>query len=265
MTAAAYILKVPYGRREYLLDLIDAGERKVFSEPVPQFDHSRREPLIVLACFDDEAITHIADGRKGASAGTGLVRLNMSSLEQLRQPIKLGEIRQRAPTRVRAHLARMLEGGGKLPPKSLGAMVDILLESEPGLSARLAQFSARRATGLAALTLNGRANLAVQKETLSLALQIAGIGTEDVLMWSPTDSAPRSFLDGLPGARVREDTMLLTDFADVPGFEAIRSHPFAVREFQSVADSTIHLTVIMANRLALEEQTGADRSRPDIL
>src|ERR1700676_2339869 len=113
MTAAAYILKLPLGRREDLLDLINAGEREVVAEPVPQFDHSRRAPLIVLACFDDEAITHIADGRKGASAGTGLVRLNMSSLEQLRQPIKLGEIRQRAPSRVRAHLARMLEGGGK--------------------------------------------------------------------------------------------------------------------------------------------------------
>jgi hypothetical protein len=152
----------------------------------------------------------------------------------------------------------MLESGGKLPPKSLGAMVDILLEFEPGLSARLARFSARRATGLAALTPNSRTNLAIQKETLSVALQIADIGTEDILMWSPTDSVPRSFLDGLPGARVREDAMLLADFVDVPGFEAIRSHHFAVREFQNAVYPDIHLTVIMANRLALEEQTGAD-------
>jgi hypothetical protein len=255
--AAAYVLKVPEARRALLIEHYSALS-EFLAEPVPRFDHSRRAPLIVFACFDDDTLTHIADGRKGASAGTGLVRLNMSSLQQLRRPIKLTEILGRAPPRVRAPLIRMLRGGGKLPPKSLGAMVDILLELEPDLSVRLARFSARRAAGLTTLTPNSRANLAVQKETLSLALQIAGIGTEDVLMWSPTDSAPRSFLDGLPGARVREDAMLLADFADVPGFEAIRSHHFAAREFQSTEDSGIHLTVIMANRLPLEEQTGAD-------
>ena len=74
---AAYVLRVPQDRREILLD----EERGYYSsgvlsvaEPVPRFDHSRRAPLIVLCCFEKGAITHIADGRKGASAGTGLVR-----------------------------------------------------------------------------------------------------------------------------------------------------------------------------------------------
>jgi hypothetical protein len=259
--AAAYILNVPKERREVLLDQDRHSlwrRESTVAEPVPRFDHSRRAPLIVLGCFDDNTITHIGDGRKGASAGTDLVRLNMTSIQELRRPIRFEELVERAPLRVRSHLARLLAAGGKLPPKTLGATVDILLGLEPDLSGRLARFSELRAARLAGLTLSARTNLAIQKETVTAALQIAGISTEEVLAWSPGEREPRSFLEGLPEARVREDVMLATDYSVLPGFEAIRSYPFAAREFQSSANPAIRLTVIMANRLPLEEQTGAD-------
>ena len=121
IAASAYILKVPKGRREILLDenvhSIWWGEPTI-AEPVPRFDHSRRAPLIVFGCFDDNAITHIADGRKGASAGTGLVRLNMRSLQKLHRPIKFQEIVARAPPRLRSHLSRVFAAGGRLPPRA---------------------------------------------------------------------------------------------------------------------------------------------------
>jgi enamine deaminase RidA (YjgF/YER057c/UK114 family) len=85
---------------------------------------------------------------------------------------------------------------------------------------------------LAGLTPSARANLAIQKEIVSAALQIAGLGTEEILAWSPGEMAPRSFLEGMPETRVREDVMLATDFSVLPGFEAIKTHPFAAREFQ---------------------------------
>jgi hypothetical protein len=111
---------------------------------------------------------------------------------------------------------------------------------------------------VAALPQNAQANLAIQKETITAALQIAGIETEEIFSWAPNDIPSRSFLEGMPEARVREDAMLATDFATLPGFEAIRSYPFAAREFQSTENPAIRLTVIMANRLPLEKQTGAD-------
>lgn len=79
IAAAAYVLKVPKDRREILLDP-ESGpysrDDSAIAQPVPQFDHSRRAPLIVFACFAEGAITHIADGRKGASSGrfSGLER-----------------------------------------------------------------------------------------------------------------------------------------------------------------------------------------------
>ena len=64
ISAAAYILKVPGGRREILLQHEGGGRfssEPTVAEPVPRFDHSRRAPLVVLACFSDDAVTHIAD------------------------------------------------------------------------------------------------------------------------------------------------------------------------------------------------------------
>ena len=53
--------------------------------------------------------------------------------------------------------------------------------------------------------------------------------------------------------------MLLADFSTVPGFEAIReaSH-YGSKVFEKAENPAVRLTVIMANRFPLEQQTGAD-------
>jgi hypothetical protein len=272
ISAAAYVLKVPEGRREILLpgsafhsaeeyaaiwhEFWTAGES--VAEPVPVFDHSRRAPLIVLGSFDEGMLTHVGDGRKGASAGTGLIRLNMTELQPLARPIPFDDLVSLAPARLQKHLRRTFENGGKLPPKSLGAVIDALLALEPSLSDRLQRFSARRAELLARITPEARTNLAVQKETVTVALEIAGIETQEILSWSPSSAEPQFFLEGLPEAKVREDAALISDFASMPGFEAIKQFPFAARVFQSTSDRRVRLKVLMANRLPLEQQTGAD-------
>ncbi len=234
---------------------------RAVGQPVATFDHSRRAPLIVFAAFADDAITHIAMGRKGApgSGGTGMVRLNMSALFALESPIRFEEIARRLPSRFKAHVSRILTSGGVLPNKSLGAVIEILLAIEPGLARPLGRFSERRASVLARITSEQRANLAIQKETLSVALKIAGMETDEVLQWMPASEVPpRSFLAGLPGVIVREDAMIIADFSHVPGFEAFRDTQIAVKEFVDPRDSNSRLTVFMANRLVLEQQTGAD-------
>jgi hypothetical protein len=145
-----------------------------------------------------------------------------------------------------------------LPPKSLGALVDILLEARPELGSRLTRFSERRPAQVSLLMPVARSNLALQKETLTAALQIARMETKEVLTWSSAAGEQRSFLEGLPKAHVREDAAIISDFADVPGFDAIRDFSFAARVFQNTDDPSVRLKVIMANRLELEKQTGAD-------
>ena len=233
ISAAAYVLKVPKDRREILLDPENGYySNNVFtvSQPVRRFDHSRRAPLIVFASFVEGAITHIADGRKGASAGTGLVRLNMTDLQPLARPVRFRTLVNRAPARLRPHLNKILPTGGKLPPKSLGAVVDALLDLQPELAQRLARFSDRRAELLSRLTPAARMNFAIQKETVATALEIAQIGTDELMAWAPAEGEQRSFLQGLPQAYVREDAMVVADYSEVPGFEAIATLPFAGKD-----------------------------------
>lgn len=264
IAAAGYVLRVALNRRQVLLHEAENGgsfyrSSPFVAEPVPKFDHSRRAPLVVFASFEDGKITHIADGKRGASAGTGLARLNMQDLAPLPRPIAFDELKSGVPRRVQAHLERVLTSGGILPPKTLGAFVDRILELEPSVGGRLARFSDRRREALRRFEPRAKENLAFQKETLGIALEISGISKDELLAWQPVDSSQQSFLDGLPGAQVREDAMLLADFSTVPGFEAIGevTH-YASKVFKKAENPAIRLTVIMANRLPLEQQTGAD-------
>ncbi len=53
--------------------------------------------------------------------------------------------------------------------------------------------------------------------------------------------------------------MIHADLTSLPGFSAISEAPYiAARSFESQSDSSVQVTVIMANRLPLEQQTGAD-------
>jgi hypothetical protein len=264
IAAAGYVLKVPPSRCEVLLDEAENGgsfysSSPLIAEPVPNFEHSRRAPLVVFASFEDGKITHIADGKRGASAGTGLARLNMQDLKALARPIAFGELKSGVPKRVHAHLERVLTGGGILPPKTLGAFVDRVVELDASVGGRLSRFSEHRREALRRFEPRANENLALQKETLGIALEISGISKDELLAWQPVDSLQQSFLDGLPGAQVREDAMLLADFSTVPGFGAIGevTH-YGSKVFQKTEDPTVRLTVIMANRLPLEQQTGAD-------
>ncbi len=264
ISAGGYILKVPFERRKILLAEAKNGANRYGSqstvtEPVPQFTHSRRAPLVVFASFEDGKITHIADGRRGAAAGTGLARLNLQDLKPLQLPIKFSKLKVGIPKRFQAHLERVLDGGGVLPPKTLGAFVDMIVQLDTSVSERLARFSERRRKALSRFEPRAQQNLALQKEALGIALEISGIPREDLLAWQPTESPQQSFLDGLPDAHVREDAMLLADFSTVPGFNTIRETThYGSKVFQKADDHDVRLTVIMANRLRLEEQTGAD-------
>lgn len=228
------------------------------AEAVPSFNQSRRSPLIVLLSFDDGKITHIADGRKSISAGSGLSRLNMKNLEQLKEPVAFETLLRKVSGRSLENLQRVLYVGGVLPPKTMADTVNALVELDPSLSRRLSRFSESRAQKIASIPKRSRENLAFQKESLTAALDVAGLSSEPVLGWSPGEE-PTSFLDGLEQTYAREDVMLHADLTSLPGFSALKEAPFlAAKTFGDDSNPFNRVTVVMANRLRLEEQTGAD-------
>ena len=264
ISAAGYVLNVPPNRREILLNEAEDGgsffrSTPIIAEPVPRFGHSRRAPLVVFASFEDGKITHLADGKRGLSAGTGLARLNMQDLQALSRPIPFYELEAGVPTRIKPHLMRVLTDGGMLPPKTLEAFVDLIMQLDASVAGRLTRFSGRRRQAVRRLEPREKENLAFQKEALGTALEISGLSRDELLAWRPSDGAQQSFLDGLPNVYAREDMMLLADFSTFPGFDAIsEATHYGSKVFQQPENPSVRLTVIMANRESLEQQTGAD-------
>ena len=265
IAAAGYVLRVPPARRDLLLaEAADSGDpyyssKPNIAEPVPRFDHSRRAPLVVFASFENGKITHIADGKRGVSAGTGLARLNMQDVQELARPITFRELETGVSSRVRTHLKRVLKNGGLIPPKTLGALVNRIIELDSSIAGKLARFLESRWNVIRNLKPRAAENLALQKESLGIALEICGISRDTLLDWQSPATSQQSFLDGLPGAQVREDVMLLKDFSTIPGFDlgGEVTH-YGSKVFEDPRNPSIRLTVIMANRLLLEQQTGAD-------
>lgn len=259
--AGGYILHVAPERRKLLPEAAeepDSWGQQRAAEPVEKFSHSKNSPLVVFASFDAEQITHLAEGRKGASAGTGLVRLNISSLYLLPHPISYDYLISNVDGRAHAYVERALGTGGILTPTAFAEVVKVL-EQDTSLRERLRRYSESRRQRLSRLSEQERTILALQKEALGTALKIADIQTNQLLELEPPTDRPTSFLEGLPESSTREDTMLLVDHSNIPGFKAFDGvSQVAARTFISESDPTIRLTVIMANREPLEEQTGAD-------
>lgn len=228
-----------------------------FAEPVADFEHSRSAPLVCLVSDREGTVHFIGQGRRGVRAGTRLRRLNISNLVELTAPFRLSSIVELLPPRYKSPLRRKLESGGLLTPNQFGALADALVQAGSEAGQLLARYSLQRAGRISALSPRVRQQLAQQKEALGAALSFSGFERKVFHDWAPPDAGePASFLDGLPQARLREDAMIANDLAVVPGFSFVRPIQTGAALFEN--DLGTRLTVVLANRLPLEELTGAD-------
>lgn len=184
-------------------------------------------------------------------------RLNIDKAEKLANPLSVRKLLNRLPKRNAVSVRKRFRSGGLLTDKGFTAVVEVIRQIAPQASTLLERFSQTRTERIRRLSERARDNLAQQKEALLTALLIAGISRDPVQEWTPSDETPVSFLDGLPSVRLREDPMVVHDLQNLPGFEVIKTYPYGAAVFESEATSE-RLTVILANRLPLEEQTGTD-------
>ncbi|MHB8252663.1 MAG: hypothetical protein ACYDEV_02970 [Acidiferrobacter sp.] len=239
-------------RMTVFLARVEAEQR--FAEPVPDFQHSRNAPLV---CFvvSERKVTLIALGGRGRRAGTGLRRLNFDKPERLLEPLSVAQILKLLPKRNKASVEKRFASGGLLTGKGFAAVVEVVRQLAPRLGSILDRYSSERVTRVGRLSPKVRENLAYQKEAVLTALSIADMSRNTVQEWVPLEGTPVSFLDGLPSTRLREDPMVVHDLMHLPGFEILKTLLYNAAVFESDSE---HLTVILANRLPLEEQTGTD-------
>lgn len=250
--ASGYAAVLPKDRMTAFLECVEEGQR--FGQPVADFQHSRNAPLV---CFvvGGRKVTHIALGRRGNGAGTGLRRLNFDKAEKLPESLAVHRILKLLPNRNKASVERRFVTGGLLTDKGFAAVVEAVRQLAPQSSSILERYSNERVERVGRLSPKARENLAYQKEAVLTALLIADISRNPIQEWAPSEGTPVSFLDGLPSARLREDPMVVHDLMHLPGFDILKTYPYNAAVFESDSE---RLTVILANRLPLEEQTGTD-------
>ncbi len=253
--AGAVVVRLDAKRYDVLLSNEHISEQ--FAEAVDDFTFSRNQPLIALIVNPSGELVRLGRANRGFRAATGMRRLNIHDMVELRDPITSAELGQGVSKSVRHWVLGRLDGGGLLPPKSFQEVVDTIIRIRPETREILGRFSAETRARIARLTPNQKSALAHQKESIATALTISGMSREPLADWSlDSDDAPKSYLDGLPKTRMREDPMVVSDMARVPGFRAVRSIPNAATNVFHDGQTT--LSVTLANRLPLEQQTGTD-------
>jgi len=248
-----FFLRLKADRAQVFLDSIQEDGR--FSEPVGDFDHSRNAALVCFV-FVGGKLTHIAKARKGQSAGTELRRVNLSDVTSLELAITGKALLKKIPKKFHKAVSKRLNEGGLLSPKSFEHVVDAVRQLSSISGVLLDRFSTTRRELVRKLSSEVKQSLEHQKVALISALQLADIDRQSLQDWNPPDQGvPISFLDGLASFRALEDQMIVSDLQKVPGFDFVRSHSAAAAIFES---DEARLTVIMANKLPLEMQTGTD-------
>ena len=259
-------------KTEYAPSLIESFSQKdkLVSRRNRKIFNGRQKRLRVLVCSFDhlicfiqakpDSITHIGKGHptKGKnSAGSGLRTLRVSEISELNVPIDATRVLAHLGNRVRRFAELAFANGGMVGGATFENVVDAIRMLSPEAAGLLSSFSSERRARIAAISPKVRGVLAAQKDTVAVALNIAHINRDELLEWDPlTKDAgrPPSFLAGLPSVRLREDQMIVQDLRKFPEFEEVWSGPHNATTFEG---RNCTLTVIMTNRLPLEEVTGA--------
>jgi hypothetical protein len=227
-----------------------------FGEPVPEFTHSRNIPLICFVINSRNNLTHIALGRRGNLAGTDVRRLNLNDIFELASIVKINQLVDSAPSRIRKSVSKKLENGGLIPPKSFEYLLSQISQLAIETAAILSKYSEARTNRIKSLPSNVQDTLAEQKEAIATAMTIAGIDRGELQGWDITENQePTSFLDGLEQVRLREDPMVVNDLINLPGYSILKTTPLSSVVFENEKSK---LTVVLANRLPLEKQLGVD-------
>ena len=227
-----------------------------FSEPVPEFDHSRNIPLICFVANTSGFITHIGLGARGVRAGTNLRKLNIEDIYELENPVSIIEIAEISASKVRRYIHHIAVNGGLLTGVSFEEFLRIFLKKAIDAIPILGKYTEERFRRIEKLSQSAKKSLAEQKEAVLTAMNIAGIDRDNVMGWDYDEKdGVSSYLDGISHVTLREDSMIINDLSNFPEFDLIKSTKYSSSVFKN--DRT-KLTVLLANRQPLEELLGTD-------
>ncbi|MBF2755006.1 MAG: hypothetical protein ISN29_07080 [Gammaproteobacteria bacterium AqS3] len=237
---------------------IQGGAAPAFSEAVNEFEMKSNKPLVVLVFYPKRRLILIGRGDRRRRVVTAKHRVNIDNAVVLKKPLDETKIFNEIHPNPRTEIKYKLDNGDLLDTRFFQEIIEAIVRLRPELKDHIELLCTDPKIWLEKFTLKEKESLALQKETVSTSLQVSGIEHDEYSDWQPKDliSETSCYLDGLGQTRMREDSMIHADMSLVPGFDEVQNlRGSTSRVFHNRATK---LTVTMANRLPLEEQTGAD-------
>ncbi|MDN3594685.1 hypothetical protein [Zunongwangia endophytica] len=252
INASGYFLRL--GNSRY--NLLKSYVGNEFAEPVVKFRYPRNVELICYIINENDVITHYGIGKKGLSAGTDLQKLNIRDIRKVDQPIKKQDILELCNSRHKKYIRNQFKKGGVLAIKSSDNFLSVFIDLNPDSAEYLKKYLIERRERISKLSINKKEVLATQKEALLTAMSIADIDRNQISGWDFNEEEDiSSYLDGLNKMSLREDNMIINDLNNFPGFDAKKSTQYSSTVFKN---QNTKLTVLLANRMPLEEILGTD-------
>lgn len=238
-------------------DLISPYAPRPFKYVVESTEFTRAWRLALVLV--DEVIVGAVVLRRYGRPGFGQDGLEVVAVEEFRRGCPWAELEATVPQNLRPNLLR--EDGAPLPPVTGRAVEDALDDLVEGAADVLA-----RVAGLmpGPVALGGRASIVrEQRDAIALGLEIAGIDSRDALGDDHGDLADpvafgASFLNGWARRRVSEPAMIRHDSTAFDGWLAEQAQQFDAETFRDPRDPARKVTVLYADKEALERQTGTD-------
>ncbi len=227
-----------------------------FGEPVSEFSYRRGMPLVCFVINSQKMLTHVALGKRGRLAGTDSRRLNLDNIFTLTTRVTTKKLVDSFSVYNKAKLSETLDNGGLIPPKRFELLLNRVSKLAPETAPILLNYSESRTKRIKSLSQKIQDTLAEQNEAVATAMTIAGINRKELQGWDVAENqTPTSFLDGLEKVRLREDSMVVSDLNNLPGYQILKTTSFSSVVFENDKSK---LTVILANKMPLEEQLGVD-------
>lgn len=252
-----YVLHLPDARRTELESELIGGICSVRIPKLP--DSARRQPMLGLIGFSRGKLTHVARAQVRYRAETGADRFDIWTLEALPRPVSVASVRRELPLRRAARADVALKKGGFLPPAALRLALTALEKADA--AARATASSLERPRGRIVPDEESPAQIiwAYQRDAAVTALDIAGIPRRELGISPQFAGAAKadttSIFDDVGVMTTIEDVVVLRDLDGDPMWERIKTHRYPARTF---LNGTTKLTLVLANKLPLEQLLGAD-------
>ena len=248
------------GDRKDALDN-DFNDKGICSELIPEVTKTaKRKNMLCFIGFSEGQLSHIARAEVRYPARSGNDRIDLWKIEELPTPVAVDRLVEAVGNSYRTKQATIgLASGGYLPPKTFQAVMEALRKISPEAFGIADSLRKRDEEVHPTISDDIKTNWVLQRDAVITALDLANISRSSLHITTQPDvditGDSCSIFDRIGDVRGLEDIIIMHDMEKYPEWKEIKSHQYPAKTFSS---EKVTLTVILANKLPLEQQLGVD-------